>query len=433
MENQSSEVYNNLEIIRKRLGLVLLIPVALFLLVWLWWGLKPDIYQATVVIDLKIPEVKVDLSRYGMVFPRITLEHYKVITEKQTLLKNIIGRLGLKDAQSGQPMSTEELKGMLTTEFPKVNLYKPEYVSTAALVRLNVSGKSPALIRDIANIWAQNVIEEGRVLWDEKQNAFLKLFEKEEQQKYSNEKFLEKLNVLVKLFEKEEQQKYSNKKFLNEDIEIFRTMRRGQERRQVFLTNSLFAKEERLPALLTYLELSRLHLGYFSQFQDPKSGRITSPNHSGGFRRPPTKKALKDSDKAPELVNSEANLEFIQRKILNAQVNIKALEKEILLLRERVAKQKKALAIVEDGLNKTQKSFENLEGYAANFKQFKADVKLVHTLKSNNIPDLRILTPALKSETPIGPDRMKYAVLSGLLGLMFSMGLSMFLELGARK
>ena len=409
MENQSSEVYNNLEIIRKRLGLVLLIPVALFLLVWLWWGLKPDIYQATVVIDLKIPEVKVDLSRYGMVFPRITLEHYKVITEKQTLLKNIIGRLGLKDAQSGQPMSTEELKGMLTTEFPKVNLYKPEYVSTAALVRLNVSGKSPALIRDIANIWAQNVIEEGRVLWDEKQNAFLKLFEKEEQQKYSNEKFLEK------------------------DIEIFRTMRRGQERRQVFLTNSLFAKEERLPALLTYLELSRLHLGYFSQFQDPKSGRITSPNHSGGFRRPPTKKALKDSDKAPELVNSEANLEFIQRKILNAQVNIKALEKEILLLRERVAKQKKALAIVEDGLNKTQKSFENLEGYAANFKQFKADVKLVHTLKSNNIPDLRILTPALKSETPIGPDRMKYAVLSGLLGLMFSMGLSMFLELGARK
>ena len=350
MTNKSGEISDYFEIIRRRLGFILLFPSGLVLVVWLLLALTPDVYQAKVVVHIKIPVVNVDISRYGRVFPKRNYDTYKVMSEKPSVLQKIISQLNLRGNEGVLPMSPVELKKMLFIELPKVNIHKPSYVPPTALVALKVSGVDPVLIKDIANVWAQCLAEESQQSWERELNTITKLFENEQRDKFEK---------IFPLFDDEVK--------LNRESDY------------------LVVESDRIKRYLVRVK-DRL------------------------------------SNIREQLVMKQAELNS----------NKKALEEELFLSKTLLEEEAKVVGL-ERKHNEIKNLLRRIVDGRSYFREFSLQFKAVKLLKFNDAPDVEIINPALAPEAPIGPDRLRYSILAGILGFMFSLGASFVWELGARR
>lgn len=410
--------YINVVLKRKKIIIsILLIPTITTAVVLL---LMPKIYQAITQImitpsslerTLDPTQLSLDISRtkegeYTSGRPTMSIE-----THKSLLLSNLIlAKISEKvKSPKDEKVTLESLRKCLDIE----------EVKKTSIIELKVKNKEPNMAKEIANIWANEYFEYNRQLLSG-------------EIKGSGEFIMDQFNLTRKEMEAQEDEieaflKKNNIDLMKQELEIQKTKLNDYKKELAGLELNIKTQEDNLKECKTQIATQDRYILVSKAITDEALWKRV-------LEESPEQKDLKELDEL-KLRSQVLNpiYQYLEAKIVNTKIALntlkakqKYLEDETNILEPKVIKLMNKIREKEKELGRLNRKL-NLKNEIYNTLSTKLNE--IRIAKAAEIGEVRIASPAVTPEKPIGPKKRQAIAISGILSFMFGIFAAFFLEL----
>lgn len=423
---EEAALRNFIQIILKRKKIILATTIAGFLMAWLIAHSRPVLYEVRTTLLIAPPRFKtsIDIQQAksyeeraslmnAIMLTTLSVETYEGIAMSPAVMEKVIKELGLKD------VSVEDLTDAVRVELwdeKKEKRSRPYGQANASLMNLIVKAGTAELARDIANKWADVLLEENKEINSKETTALYEFIIRQYRWAENN---LEKAEIELRDFEAK-----NNTSLMNQQLKI----KEERLRTEVSELNKLKPK---IKELEVKIDFAKKELAKRSRFitiskaiQDEALWQQLSEQEKH--------ERLRLKEEMPDPIYAEMESIVIKNELQLATLipKKKDIETDIEILKKEMEDDRKALIGKTLELNRLKR---DLEAYQNAYKIFNEKKLSAEIASKEESIDIKIISRAVLPTTPVTSRKGKDILFGSLIGLFIGVVVNIVLEYIAPK
>jgi len=402
-ENRERPVYDDeinlmdyIKVIIKRKKIILGIFVVCVAAAVVISLLMPKVYQSAALIMVTDQELKDSLSTQ------------KALLKSNAVLERVGNRLNLTDSSGGR-FNPNDISGKLNVkEVKKTNI-----------LRLEAKDSNPETAKELANAWADEYIKYSREIISGKV-------------KNSGDFITSQFEIAKRNLSRAEGKvrDFKDKHRMNlmlAELEIKKGGLNSRREELMDLVSSLKTKKDSLKELQKEIAKQDKFIIVSKAITDDalwqKEG---GENNLGDFN----KKKLRSEEINPIYQNLET-------RIVNTNIELNTLEPKVEYLKKSIASLEKEINELEKTINQNQFELTWLKRqvgiYKITYDNLSAEIENARVARITVLGNVKEISPAVKSKSPVEPKKRRMVTISAVLGLMLGVFIAFFVEFWQNK